>query len=51
MDSDEQAWNLLAALSTLTALTLLLVVVDKPFRDPERPDDNDILTLADKLFI
>ena len=51
MDSDERAWNLLAALSTLTALTLLLVVVDKPFRDPERPDDNDILTLADKLFI
>jgi uncharacterized Tic20 family protein len=51
MDSDERAWNLLAALSTLTALTLLVVVVDKPFRDPERPDDSDILTLADKLFI
>jgi hypothetical protein len=51
MDSDAQAWNLLAALTILTTATLLLVVVDKPFRDPEQPEADNIFTLADKLMI
>jgi hypothetical protein len=50
MDSDAQAWNLLLALTALTTATLVLVVVDKPFRDPHRPDWEGI-TLPDKLMI
>ena len=51
MDSDAQAWNLLAALTILTTATLLLVAVDKPFRDPEQPEADNIFTAADKLMI
>jgi hypothetical protein len=50
MDSDAQAWNLLFILTTLTTATLVLVVVDKPFRDPDRLEWEGI-TLADKLMI
>ena len=50
MDSDAQAWNLLYTWATLTAATLVLVAVDKPFRDPDRLDWEGI-TLADKLMI
>ena len=50
LDSDAQAWNLLYALAALTTATLVLVVVDKPFRDPHRPDWEGI-TLPDKLMI
>ena len=42
---------LLAALATLTTATLVLVLIDKPFRDPELPEVGDVLTLADKLMI
>lgn len=34
LDSESQAWNLVAALLMLTAATLVLVAVDKPFCDP-----------------
>lgn len=50
MDSDAQAWNLLFTWTTLTTATLVLVVVDKPFRDPYRLDWEG-LTLADKLMV
>jgi hypothetical protein len=50
MDSDAQAWNLLYTLTALTTATLVLVVVDKPFRDPDRLEWEGI-TLADKLMI
>jgi hypothetical protein len=50
MDSDAQAWNLLYTLTALTTATLVLVVVDKPFRDPDRVEWEGI-TLADKLMI
>ena len=50
MDSDAQAWNLLYTLTVLTTATLVLVVVDKPFRDPDRLEWEGI-TLADKLMI
>lgn len=50
MDSDAQAWNLLFTWATLTTATLVLVVVDKPFRDPYRLDWEG-LTLADKLMV
>ena len=50
MDSDAQAWNLLYTLAVLTTATLVLVVVDKPFRDPDRVEFEGI-TLADKLMI
>jgi hypothetical protein len=50
MDSDAQAWNLLYTLAALTTATLLLVAVDKPFRDPHRLEWEGI-TLADKLMI
>jgi hypothetical protein len=50
MDSDAQAWNLLFTLAALTTATLVLVVVDKPFRDPDRLEWEGI-TLADKLMI
>ena len=50
LDSDAQAWNLLLALTALTTATLVLVVMDKPFRDPHRPDWEGI-TLPDKLMI
>ena len=50
MDSDAQAWNLLFILTALTTATLVLVVVDKPFRDPDRLEWEGI-TLADKLMI
>ena len=50
MDSDAQAWNLLFTLTALTTATLVLVVVDKPFRDPDRVEWEGI-TLADKLMI
>jgi hypothetical protein len=49
-DSDAQAWNLLFILTALTAATLVLVVVDKPFRDSDRLEWEGI-TLADKLMI
>ena len=51
LDSDDRAWHLLAALATLTTGTLVLVLIDKPFRDPELPEAGDVLTLADKLMI
>ena len=50
MDSDAQAWNLLFTLAALTTATLVLVAVDKPFRDPDRVEWEGI-TLADKLMI
>eukprot|EP01046_Picozoa_sp_COSAG06_P024734 COSAG06_NODE_2034_length_7781_cov_9.499089_5_plen_180_part_00 len=50
MDSDAQAWNLLHTLTALTTATLVLIVVDKPFRDPDRVEFEGI-TLADKLMI
>jgi hypothetical protein len=50
MDSDAQAWNLLFTLAALTTATLVLVVVDKPFRDPDRLEWEGI-TFADKLMI
>ena len=50
MDSDAQAWNLLYTLTVLTTATLVLVVVDKPFRDSDRLEWEGI-TLADKLMI
>ena len=50
IDSDAQAWNLLFTLTALTTATLVLVAVDKPFRDPHRLDWEGI-TLADKLMI
>eukprot|EP01043_Picozoa_sp_COSAG02_P041910 COSAG02_NODE_3519_length_6620_cov_7.023923_2_plen_178_part_00 len=50
MDSDAQAWNLLYTLTALTTATLVLVVVDKPFRDPDRLEWEGI-ALADKLMI
>jgi hypothetical protein len=50
MDSDAQAWNLLYTLAALTTATLVLVVVDKPFRDSDRLESEGI-TLADKLMI
>lgn len=50
MDSDAQAWNLLFTWTTLTTATLVLVAVDKPFRDPDRLDWEG-LTLADKLMV
>ena len=50
MDSDAQAWNLLYTLTALTTATLVLVVVDKPFRDPDGVEWEGI-TLADKLMI
>ena len=51
LDSDSQAWNLLVALTALAVVTLVLVVIDKPFRDPDLPDADDVLTLADKLMV
>ena len=51
LDSGDRAWHLLAALATLTTATLVLVLIDKPFRDPERPQVGDVLTVADKLMI
>jgi hypothetical protein len=50
MDSDALAWNLLYTLTALTTATLVLVVVDKPFRDSDRLESEGI-TLADKLMI
>ena len=50
MESDAQAWNLLFTLAALTTATLVLVAVDKPFRDPDRLEWEGI-TLADKLMI
>ena len=50
MDSDAQAWNLLFTLAALTTATLVLVAVDKPFRDADRLEWQGITT-ADKLMI
>ena len=50
MDSDAQAWNLQYTLNTLTTATLVLVVVDKPFRDSDRLEWEGI-TLEDNLMI
>ena len=51
LDSDAQAWNLLVALTALAVVTLVLVVIDKPFRDPDLPEADNVLTLADKLMV
>ena len=49
MDSDAQAWNLLFTLAALTTATLVLVAVDKPFRDADRLEWQGTTT-ADKLM-
>lgn len=52
MDADNHARFLLVALTALSMVTLLVVVVDKPFRDPDHPDDvGDTMTLADNLMV